>query len=109
LNLKCEKQSADDAILDTSLTRQAYIPSLVLAHATCTATSREVYRRVYQRLGAAGLVHADGRNAAPSGIEGLTFAAAICERVHVYGFHTDVPKGAKVGAVTHLFLHFTPL
>ena len=37
----------------------------------------------------------DGRNAAPSGIEGLTFAAAICERVHVYGFHTDVPKGAK--------------
>lgn len=54
---------------------------------------------MYQRLGAAGLVHADGRNAAPSGIEGLTFAAAVCERVHVYGFHTDVPRGVKVGGV----------
>jgi|AntAceMinimDraft_11_1070367.scaffolds.fasta_scaffold159491_1 hypothetical protein len=41
-------------------------------HPELSLRSREVYRRVYQRLAAAGLVHADGRNAAPSGIEAGT-------------------------------------
>ena len=68
---------------------------IVFMHPDLSLRSRELYRRVYQRLGGAGLVHADGRNAAPSGIEGLTFAAAICERVHVYGFHTDVPRAGR--------------
>jgi len=58
---------------------------IVFMHPDLSLRSRELYRRVYQRLGTAGLVHADGRNAAPSGIEGLVFAAAVCERVHVYG------------------------
>lgn len=74
---------------------------IVFMHPDLSLRSREVYRRVYQRLGSAGLVHADGRNAAPSGIEGLTFAAAVCDRVHVYGFHTDVPRGAAAKGVKY--------
>ena len=61
---------------------------------TLSLRARELYRRVYARLSCANLVNAEGRNAPPSGIEGLLLAFAVCDSVRVYGFHTDIPHHA---------------
>jgi len=61
---------------------------------TLSLRARELYRRVYARLSGANLVSAEGRNAPPSGIEGLLLAFAVCDSVRVYGFHTDIPHHA---------------
>ena len=61
---------------------------------TLSLRARELYRRVYARLSGANLVNAEGRNAPPSGIEGLLLAFAVCDSVRVYGFHTDIPHHA---------------
>jgi hypothetical protein len=61
---------------------------------TLSLRARELYRRVYARLSGANLVNAEGRNAPPSGIEGLLLAFAVCDKVRVYGFHTDIPHHA---------------
>ena len=61
---------------------------------TLSLRARELYRRVYARLSDANLVNAEGRNAPPSGIEGLLLAFAVCDSVRVYGFHTDIPHHA---------------
>ena len=56
---------------------------------TLSLRARELYRRVYARLSDANLVNAEGRNAPPSGIEGLLLAFAVCDSVSIrisYGY-----------------------
>eukprot|EP00899_Mesostigma_viride_P024710 jgi/Mesvir1/5423/Mv15486-RA.1 len=52
--------------------------------------ARHVYHKVWKKMERMGIVKVSGRNSAPTGIEGLLFALAVCEDVHLYGFHLDL-------------------
>eukprot|EP00238_Polyblepharides_amylifera_P012549 CAMPEP_0196585138 /NCGR_PEP_ID=MMETSP1081-20130531/49634_1 /TAXON_ID=36882 /ORGANISM="Pyramimonas amylifera, Strain CCMP720" /LENGTH=421 /DNA_ID=CAMNT_0041906591 /DNA_START=42 /DNA_END=1307 /DNA_ORIENTATION=- len=51
--------------------------------------SRSLYRKVFRKLYQAGAVAVAGRNTAPTGMEGIMFALAMCSKVNVFGFNID--------------------
>merc|ERR1712070_982510 len=46
-----------------------------------------MYKRAYVLMSERGFIEVRGRNSPPTGIEGVFFAIALCEKVHVYGFN----------------------
>jgi len=49
--------------------------------------ARGCYKRAYLILNEQGYIDVAGRNSPPTGIEGLFFARALCEKVRLYGFN----------------------
>jgi len=57
--------------------------------------ARGMYKKAYVLMADMGFIEVKGRNSPPTGIEGLFFARALCDKVHIYGFNVvrgmDVP------------------
>jgi len=49
--------------------------------------ARGMYKKAYTLMNEMGFIEISGRNSPPTGIEGVFFARALCEKVHVYGFN----------------------
>lgn len=49
--------------------------------------ARGMYKRAYVLMHERGFIEVNGRNSPPTGVEGLFFALALCEEVHLYGFN----------------------
>jgi hypothetical protein len=58
--------------------------------------ARGCYKRAYLLLNEMGFVDVNGRNSPPTGIEGLFFARALCEKVHLYGFNGETQPDPSI-------------
>lgn len=56
--------------------------------------SRGQYKHGQTTLGEMGVIKVHGRNSAPSGIEGIFMALALCRKVHLYGFGIEPDPNA---------------
>eukprot|EP00898_Chlorokybus_atmophyticus_P008030 jgi/Chlat1/8228/Chrsp77S07680 len=51
--------------------------------------ARGQYKKANAAVIEAGYMTINGRNSAPTGVEGLFFALALCERVRLYGYGVE--------------------
>eukprot|EP00191_Tetraselmis_sp_GSL018_P010990 CAMPEP_0177599494 /NCGR_PEP_ID=MMETSP0419_2-20121207/13028_1 /TAXON_ID=582737 /ORGANISM="Tetraselmis sp., Strain GSL018" /LENGTH=467 /DNA_ID=CAMNT_0019092241 /DNA_START=541 /DNA_END=1945 /DNA_ORIENTATION=- len=63
--------------------------SVLLLAPEFASQARGQYKQGQAALSSMGVVEVHGRNSAPTGIEGIFMALALCQRVHLYGFGVE--------------------